>query len=182
MWGGWHVHINSSCSQRLVNWDKEIQSDSTRKPSIAWLNCACKRSSRTLIFRIGALLFFSVVLCACLSSSLNPVPASSSCVMTSALLATPAATPCTPRRLSLRPSESSTNLRHGSRHMTVFAPSTHFIVVIEWDNQLDVLHIFVFQIMQGVFWKGEGKLGRGWAKRTVCHFSVCHRWPLTDDG
>ncbi|XP_037549134.1 trafficking kinesin-binding protein 1 [Nematolebias whitei] len=47
--------------------------------------------------------------------SLNPVPASSSCVMTSSLLGTPAATPCTPRRLSLRPSESSTNLRDGTR-------------------------------------------------------------------
>uniref|UniRef100_A0A3Q2QT66 Trafficking kinesin protein 1 n=1 Tax=Fundulus heteroclitus TaxID=8078 RepID=A0A3Q2QT66_FUNHE len=47
--------------------------------------------------------------------SLNPVPASSSCVMTSSLWGTPAATPCTPRRLSLRPSESSTNLRDGTR-------------------------------------------------------------------
>ncbi|XP_028285418.1 trafficking kinesin-binding protein 1 isoform X3 [Parambassis ranga] len=47
--------------------------------------------------------------------SLNPVPASSSCVMTSSLLGTPAATPCTPRRLSLRPSESSTNLRDATR-------------------------------------------------------------------
>ncbi|KAM6899763.1 trafficking kinesin-binding protein 1 isoform 2-T2 [Xenentodon cancila] len=47
--------------------------------------------------------------------SLNPAPASSSCVMTSTLLATPAATPCTPRRLSLRPSESSTNLRDATR-------------------------------------------------------------------
>ncbi|XP_029022105.1 trafficking kinesin-binding protein 1-like [Betta splendens] len=47
--------------------------------------------------------------------SLNPVPASSSCVMTSTLLATPAATPCTPHRLSLRPSESSTNLRDATR-------------------------------------------------------------------
>ncbi|XP_039675411.1 trafficking kinesin-binding protein 1-like isoform X1 [Perca fluviatilis] len=47
--------------------------------------------------------------------SLNPVPASSSCVMTSTLLGTPAATPCTPRRLGLRPSESSTNLRDATR-------------------------------------------------------------------
>ncbi|XP_077404449.1 trafficking kinesin-binding protein 1 isoform X2 [Vanacampus margaritifer] len=47
--------------------------------------------------------------------SLNAVPSSSSCVMTSSLLATPAATPCTPRRLSLRPSESSTNLRDATR-------------------------------------------------------------------
>ncbi|MEQ2235709.1 hypothetical protein ILYODFUR_005076 [Ilyodon furcidens] len=47
--------------------------------------------------------------------SLNPIPASSSCVMTSCLRGTPAATPCTPRRLSLRPSESSTNLRDGTR-------------------------------------------------------------------
>ncbi|XP_068602998.1 trafficking kinesin-binding protein 1 [Brachionichthys hirsutus] len=47
--------------------------------------------------------------------SLNPVPASSSCVMTSTLLGTPAATPCTPRRLSLRRSESSTNLRDATR-------------------------------------------------------------------
>nr|XP_020441974.1 trafficking kinesin-binding protein 1-like isoform X2 [Monopterus albus] len=46
--------------------------------------------------------------------SLNPFPASSSCVMTS-LLGTPAVTPCTPRRLSLRPSESSTNLRDATR-------------------------------------------------------------------
>lgn len=51
----------------------------------------------------------------CFVSSLNPVPASASCVMTSTLLGTPAATPCTPRRLSLRPSESSTNLRQGTR-------------------------------------------------------------------
>nr|XP_019946244.1 PREDICTED: trafficking kinesin-binding protein 1-like isoform X3 [Paralichthys olivaceus] len=47
--------------------------------------------------------------------SLNPVPASSSCVMTSTLLGTPAVTPCTPRRLGLRPSESSTNLRDATR-------------------------------------------------------------------
>uniref|UniRef100_A0A3B3YFC1 Trafficking protein, kinesin binding 1a n=1 Tax=Poecilia mexicana TaxID=48701 RepID=A0A3B3YFC1_9TELE len=47
--------------------------------------------------------------------SLNPVSTSSSCVMTSSLWGTPAATPCTPRRLSLRPSESSTNLRDGTR-------------------------------------------------------------------
>ncbi|XP_024921133.1 trafficking kinesin-binding protein 1 isoform X2 [Cynoglossus semilaevis] len=47
--------------------------------------------------------------------SLNPVLASSSCVMTSSLLGTPAVTPCTPRRLSLMPSESSTNLRDATR-------------------------------------------------------------------
>ncbi|KAM6974224.1 trafficking kinesin-binding protein 1 [Tautogolabrus adspersus] len=47
--------------------------------------------------------------------SLNPVSSSSSCVMTSTLLGTPAATPCTPRRLGLRPSESSTNLRDATR-------------------------------------------------------------------
>uniref|UniRef100_H2LLY6 HAP1 N-terminal domain-containing protein n=1 Tax=Oryzias latipes TaxID=8090 RepID=H2LLY6_ORYLA len=47
--------------------------------------------------------------------SLNPTPAASSCVMTSSLLATPTGTPCTPRRLSLRPSESSTNLRDATR-------------------------------------------------------------------
>ncbi|XP_019731165.1 trafficking kinesin-binding protein 1 isoform X3 [Hippocampus comes] len=47
--------------------------------------------------------------------SLHAIPASSSCVMTSSLLGTPAATPCTPRRLSLRPSESSTNLRDATR-------------------------------------------------------------------
>ncbi|XP_060949046.1 trafficking kinesin-binding protein 1-like [Limanda limanda] len=47
--------------------------------------------------------------------SLNPVPATSSCVMTSTLLGTPAGTPCTPRRLGLRPSESSTNLRDATR-------------------------------------------------------------------
>ncbi|XP_049606312.1 trafficking kinesin-binding protein 1 isoform X2 [Syngnathus scovelli] len=48
--------------------------------------------------------------------SLNAIPASSSCVMTSSLLGTPAVTPCTPRRLSLRPSESSTNLRQKNTH------------------------------------------------------------------
>ncbi|XP_072303768.1 trafficking kinesin-binding protein 1-like isoform X2 [Eucyclogobius newberryi] len=47
--------------------------------------------------------------------SLNPVPSSSSCVMTSSLLGTPAVTPCTSRRLGLRPSESSTNLREATR-------------------------------------------------------------------
>lgn len=47
--------------------------------------------------------------------SLIPVSSSSSCVMTSSLLGTPAATPCTPRRLGLRPSESSTNLRDATR-------------------------------------------------------------------
>uniref|UniRef100_A0AAV2KA22 Trafficking kinesin-binding protein 1-like n=1 Tax=Knipowitschia caucasica TaxID=637954 RepID=A0AAV2KA22_KNICA len=47
--------------------------------------------------------------------SLNPVPSSSSCVMTSSLLGTPAATTCAPRRLGLRPSESSTNLRDATR-------------------------------------------------------------------
>nr|XP_054602027.1 trafficking kinesin-binding protein 1 isoform X1 [Nothobranchius furzeri]XP_054602030.1 trafficking kinesin-binding protein 1 isoform X1 [Nothobranchius furzeri] len=45
--------------------------------------------------------------------SLNSVPAFSSCVMS--LLGTPAATPCMPRRLGLRPSESSTNLRDATR-------------------------------------------------------------------
>ncbi|KAM4630231.1 trafficking kinesin-binding protein 1 [Polymixia lowei] len=47
--------------------------------------------------------------------SLNQGPATSSCVMTSTLLTTPAVTPCTPRRLGLRPSESSTNLRDATR-------------------------------------------------------------------
>ncbi|KAM3858412.1 trafficking kinesin-binding protein 1 [Diretmus argenteus] len=47
--------------------------------------------------------------------SLNSGPATSSCVMTSTLLTTPAATPCTSRRLGLRPSESSTNLRDATR-------------------------------------------------------------------
>ncbi|XP_034016788.1 trafficking kinesin-binding protein 1-like isoform X2 [Thalassophryne amazonica] len=47
--------------------------------------------------------------------SLNTGPASSSCVMSSTLSVTPATTPCTPRRLSLRPSESSTNLRDATR-------------------------------------------------------------------
>ncbi|XP_033831643.2 trafficking kinesin-binding protein 1-like [Periophthalmus magnuspinnatus] len=46
--------------------------------------------------------------------SLNPVPASSSCVMSSSL-GTPAVTPGAQRRLSLRPSESSTNLRDATR-------------------------------------------------------------------
>uniref|UniRef100_A0A3Q2C7I5 Trafficking kinesin protein 1 n=1 Tax=Cyprinodon variegatus TaxID=28743 RepID=A0A3Q2C7I5_CYPVA len=50
--------------------------------------------------------------------SLNSVPASSSCVMTSSQWGTPAATPCTPRRLSLRPSESSTNLRQDGTRTT----------------------------------------------------------------
>ncbi|XP_056439456.1 trafficking kinesin-binding protein 1-like [Gadus chalcogrammus] len=47
--------------------------------------------------------------------SLISGPASSSCVMTSSLLATPIATPCTPRRLGMIPSESSTNLRDATR-------------------------------------------------------------------
>ncbi|CAL8297780.1 unnamed protein product [Lota lota] len=47
--------------------------------------------------------------------SLNAGPATSSCVMTSSLLATSIATPCTPRRLGLIPSESSTNLRDATR-------------------------------------------------------------------
>ncbi|KAM8841276.1 trafficking kinesin-binding protein 1 isoform 2-T2 [Spinachia spinachia] len=47
--------------------------------------------------------------------SLNPVPTSSSCVMTSSLLGSAAAPPCGPRRLGLRPSESSTNLRDATR-------------------------------------------------------------------
>ncbi|XP_075995155.1 trafficking kinesin-binding protein 1 [Genypterus blacodes] len=47
--------------------------------------------------------------------SLNSGLTTSSCVMTSSLLATPTATPCTPRRLGLRPSESSTNLRDATR-------------------------------------------------------------------
>ncbi|XP_056268798.1 trafficking kinesin-binding protein 1-like isoform X2 [Pseudoliparis swirei] len=45
----------------------------------------------------------------------NSVPTSSSCVMTSALFGTPAATPSAARRLGLRPSESSTNLRDATR-------------------------------------------------------------------
>uniref|UniRef100_A0A8C5AH44 Trafficking kinesin-binding protein C-terminal domain-containing protein n=2 Tax=Gadus morhua TaxID=8049 RepID=A0A8C5AH44_GADMO len=47
--------------------------------------------------------------------SLISGPATSSCVMTSSLLATPIATPCTPRRLGMIPSESSTNLRDATR-------------------------------------------------------------------
>ncbi|KAM6959155.1 trafficking kinesin-binding protein 1 isoform 2-T2 [Aplochiton taeniatus] len=47
--------------------------------------------------------------------SLNSGLATSSCVMTSSLLATPAVTPCNPRRLGLRPSESYTNLRDATR-------------------------------------------------------------------
>ncbi|KAK0151512.1 Trafficking kinesin-binding protein 1 [Merluccius polli] len=46
--------------------------------------------------------------------SLNTGPATSSCVMTSSLLATPIATACIPRRLGMCPSESSTNLRQAS--------------------------------------------------------------------
>ncbi|XP_039537437.1 trafficking kinesin-binding protein 1 isoform X2 [Pimephales promelas] len=42
--------------------------------------------------------------------SLNPVP-TSSCVISSSLRSTPAATPCTPRRMSLSQSQSFTNLR-----------------------------------------------------------------------
>ncbi|XP_047016354.2 trafficking kinesin-binding protein 1 [Ictalurus punctatus] len=46
--------------------------------------------------------------------SLNPVP-TSSCVMSSSLRSTPAATPCTPRRLSLSQSQSFTNLRDSTK-------------------------------------------------------------------
>ncbi|XP_053506989.1 trafficking kinesin-binding protein 1 [Ictalurus furcatus] len=46
--------------------------------------------------------------------SLNPVP-TSSCLMSSSLRSTPAATPCTPRRLSLSQSQSFTNLRDSTK-------------------------------------------------------------------
>ncbi|XP_017542557.2 trafficking kinesin-binding protein 1 [Pygocentrus nattereri] len=46
--------------------------------------------------------------------SLNPAP-TSSCVMSSSLRSTPAATPCTPRRLSLSQSQSFTNLRDSTK-------------------------------------------------------------------
>ncbi|XP_051520426.1 trafficking kinesin-binding protein 1 isoform X3 [Myxocyprinus asiaticus] len=46
--------------------------------------------------------------------SLNPVP-TSSCVMSSSLRSTPAATPCTPRRMSLSQSQSFTNLRDSTK-------------------------------------------------------------------
>uniref|UniRef100_A0A671SF80 Trafficking kinesin-binding protein 1-like n=1 Tax=Sinocyclocheilus anshuiensis TaxID=1608454 RepID=A0A671SF80_9TELE len=46
--------------------------------------------------------------------SLNPV-LSSSCVMSSSLRSTPAATPCTPRRMSLSQSQSFTNLRDSTK-------------------------------------------------------------------
>ncbi|XP_072549269.1 trafficking kinesin-binding protein 1-like isoform X1 [Salminus brasiliensis] len=46
--------------------------------------------------------------------SLNPVP-TSSCVMSSSIRSTPAATPCTPRRLSLSQSQSFTNLRDSTK-------------------------------------------------------------------
>ncbi|KAL0166476.1 hypothetical protein M9458_038320, partial [Cirrhinus mrigala] len=45
---------------------------------------------------------------------LNPVP-TSSCVMSSSLRSTPAATPCTPRRMSLSQSQSFTNLRDSTK-------------------------------------------------------------------
>lgn len=109
---------------------------------------------------------FSVLLCTYLFFSLNPVPASSSCVMTSTLLATPAATPCTPRRLSLRPSESSTNLRYGS-NIGAFAPSTCFIVVVKLNGPLD------FSKNVGGEVKGQAKRGKRWAQ-IFHHFSVFH--------
>uniref|UniRef100_A0A8C2PUD8 Trafficking protein, kinesin binding 1 n=1 Tax=Cyprinus carpio TaxID=7962 RepID=A0A8C2PUD8_CYPCA len=46
--------------------------------------------------------------------SLNPFP-TSSCVMSSSLRSTPAATPCTPRRMSLSQSQSFTNLRDSTK-------------------------------------------------------------------
>uniref|UniRef100_A0A672S7Y3 Trafficking kinesin-binding protein 1-like n=1 Tax=Sinocyclocheilus grahami TaxID=75366 RepID=A0A672S7Y3_SINGR len=46
--------------------------------------------------------------------SLNPV-LTSSCVMSSSLRSTPAATPCTPRRMSLSQSQSFTNLRDSTK-------------------------------------------------------------------
>uniref|UniRef100_A0A673K2W5 Trafficking kinesin-binding protein 1-like n=1 Tax=Sinocyclocheilus rhinocerous TaxID=307959 RepID=A0A673K2W5_9TELE len=46
--------------------------------------------------------------------SLNPVP-TLSCVMSSSLRSTPAATPCTPRRMSLSQSQSFTNLRDSTK-------------------------------------------------------------------
>uniref|UniRef100_A0A8C2K7N0 Uncharacterized protein n=1 Tax=Cyprinus carpio TaxID=7962 RepID=A0A8C2K7N0_CYPCA len=46
--------------------------------------------------------------------SLNPVP-TSSCVVSSSLRSTPAATPCTPRRMSLSQSQSFTNLRDSTK-------------------------------------------------------------------
>ncbi|XP_057211016.1 trafficking kinesin-binding protein 1 isoform X1 [Triplophysa rosa] len=46
--------------------------------------------------------------------SLNPAP-TSSCVMSSSLRSTPAATPCTPRRMSLSQSQSFTNLRDSTK-------------------------------------------------------------------
>ncbi|MCI4385418.1 hypothetical protein PGIGA_G00050210 [Pangasianodon gigas] len=46
--------------------------------------------------------------------SLNPAP-TSSCAMSSSLRSTPAATPCTPRRLSLSQSQSFTNLRDSTK-------------------------------------------------------------------
>ncbi|KAI5097741.1 trafficking kinesin-binding protein 1-like, partial [Silurus meridionalis] len=46
--------------------------------------------------------------------SLNPAP-TTSCAMSSSLRSTPAATPCTPRRLSLSQSQSFTNLRDSTK-------------------------------------------------------------------
>ncbi|XP_051991130.1 trafficking kinesin-binding protein 1 isoform X2 [Xyrauchen texanus] len=46
--------------------------------------------------------------------SLNPIQ-TSSCVMSSSLRSTPAATPCTPRRMSLSQSQSFTNLRDSTK-------------------------------------------------------------------
>lgn len=76
-------------------------------------------------------------------SSLNPVPASSSCVMTSSLLGTPAATPCTPRRLGLRPSESSTNLRQINQIFTSLLLFTSLVQPRE--------HVFVKQPVTDLF-------------------------------
>lgn len=47
--------------------------------------------------------------------SLNAVSSSVSCVMSSSLRSTPAATPCTPRRMSLSQSQSFTNLRDSTK-------------------------------------------------------------------
>lgn len=88
------------------------------------------RTARSIISPVSNLLCFPLI---CFVSSLNPVPASSSCVMTSTLLGTPAATPCTPRRLSLRPSESSTNLRQAFQiyqKYTSFSAVTVYLILL----------------------------------------------------
>uniref|UniRef100_A0A3Q3GMF3 Trafficking kinesin protein 1 n=1 Tax=Labrus bergylta TaxID=56723 RepID=A0A3Q3GMF3_9LABR len=81
--------------------------------------------------------------------SLNPVASSSSCVMTSTLLVTPAATPCTPRRLSLRPSESSTNLRCNTHHQ-------HFLGLVRLLQERGISAAMYHQSLSLEYGQGNG--------------------------